>query len=106
MAPTILKMLGVPLRPDFDGAPIAYTKGDIKTRATVAHEHVSVEFWDGGNKPDGYKGKKNSKLYYDNTYKALRLVNGKNSFYYSVWCTGEREFFDMNVSISPTSLKS
>ena len=95
MAPTILKMLGVPLRKDFDGAPIPHTKDAITKRGSKQSEHVSVEFWDACGKPDGYKGKK-MKLYKDNSYKALRLVAGDQSFYYSVWCTGEREFYDMN----------
>ena len=99
MAPTILKMLGVPLRPDFDGAAVAYTSDAIKARSKTTHEHVSVEFWDAG-KPDGYRGSK-ANLYYDNTYKALRLVNFDNSFYYSVWCTNEHEFYDMKVLTTP-----
>ena len=96
MAPTILKMLGVPLRKDFDGAPIAYTRDTMAKRSKAPSEHVSVEFWDAGGKPDGYKGVKMSKLYKDNSYKALRLISDDKSFFYSVWCNGEREFYDMN----------
>lgn len=33
MAPTILQMLGVPTRPDFDGKPIAYTASDLSAPA-------------------------------------------------------------------------
>lgn len=37
------------------------------------------------------------KQYYNNTYKALRLISDENSFLYSTWCTGEHEFYDMNT---------
>ena len=96
MAPTILQMLGVPPRDDFDGAPLAYTQDMINNNGK--HQHVNVEFWDGGTafKPNGYRNSKN--LYYDNVYKALRLVAGDYSFYYAVWCNGEHEFYNMNVS--------
>jgi arylsulfatase A-like enzyme len=96
MAPTILQMLGVSLRKDFDGRPIAYARDTMASDAKKPSEHVSVEFWDSGGKPDGYKGKNIGKLYKDNSYKALRLISGGQSLYYSVWCDGEREFYDMN----------
>ena len=92
MAPTILQMLGVPLQDDFDGAPIAYTSQNISQ--STKQEIVSVEFWNsGGYTPIGF----HKDAYYNNTYKALRLLSDSNNFYYSTWCTGEREFYDMNV---------
>ena len=91
MAPTILKMMGVPLRGDFDGEPIAYTTDEISS--TSKNEHVNVEFWD--NDPRVKPGK----MYYDNTYKSLRIQTHGGNFYYSVWCNHEHEFYDMDVSI-------
>ena len=92
MAPTILEMLGLPMRDDFDGAPIAHTEESLLS--STKNELVNVEFWDaGGNTPIGLKAKD----YYDNTYKALRLMSANESFYYSTWCTGEREFYDMTA---------
>jgi hypothetical protein len=37
-------------------------------------------------------------LYANNTYKALRLMdNNSSSLFYSTWCTGEHEFYDMST---------
>lgn len=46
--------------------------------------------------PEGKFGNAMGK-YPNNTYKALRLVGEGYSLYYSVWCTGEREFYDLTV---------
>ena len=95
LAPTILQMLGVPLRPDFDGAPIAYTESTLN--ANDKGEHVNVEFWDGNTfKPKYYR--KHNGVYANNTYKALRMAAGDHSLYYSVWCTNQKEFYNMDVS--------
>lgn len=89
MAPTILKMLGVPLQGDFDGAPIAYTEAELA--GSNKSELVNVEFWNAGQTPIGVGNGE----YYNNTYKALRLMSNNESFFYSTWCTGDREFYDM-----------
>lgn len=91
MAPTILKMLGLPLQSEFDGAPIAYTKEDLVS--STKHELVNVEFWSAGATPVGM----HDGAYYNNTYKALRLISDDYSFLYTIWCTGEREFYDMTI---------
>lgn len=91
MAPTILKMLGVGLRDDFDGAPMAYTKEELAN--STKHEIVQVEFWGADGTPVGLK--KGS--YYNNTYKALRMTTDDNSLFYSAWCSGDHEFYDMWV---------
>lgn len=88
MAPTILQMLGVPLRDDFDGAPMAYTQDALSN--SIKNEIVQVEFWGGGIGPLGL----NAKTYYNNTYKALRMLSDDYNLYYSTWCTGEHEFYD------------
>ena len=94
VAPTILQMLGLPTRSDFDGAPLAYTQNEIS--GSTKNELVNVEFWTGAaHTPIGFKAGQ----YYNNTYKALRLMSGNESFYYSTWCTGEREFYDMNADL-------
>ena len=90
MAPTILQMLDVPLQHDFDGAPIAYTQGDLSS--SNKHELVNVEFWNSvGHTPIGFPRHQ----YYNNTYKALRLMSGDYSFLYTTWCSGEHELYDM-----------
>jgi hypothetical protein len=76
-------MLGVPLRDEFDGAPIAYTAQDLGIVNKT--ELVNVEFWNSGSTGPEH----------NNTYKALRLISEEYSFLYTKWCTGEREFYDM-----------
>lgn len=46
LAPTLLKILGIPLRDDFDGSPIPLVK-DVSANAleSARREHVQVEFW-------------------------------------------------------------
>ncbi len=92
VAPTILKMLGLPNRDEFDGAAMAYTKDELYS--STKQEIVNVEFWDGdAGAPIGVS----AHSYYNNTYKALRMYTNDYNLYYSTWCTGEREFFDMNA---------
>ncbi len=81
MAPTILQMLGVPALASyqFDGAPIPYTASALGT--TPQTELLNVEFWNGGGDPEGLP----AGLYYNNTYKALRVISDGNSFFYSKW---------------------
>lgn len=91
MAPTILQMLGVPDQDShaFDGTPIPYTEAELSRSSS--HELVQVESWTGLGSLEGItKG-----LYYNNTYKSLRLISDGNNLFYSVWCTGEREFYNM-----------
>ncbi|KAK3053173.1 hypothetical protein LTR09_005799 [Extremus antarcticus] len=99
MAPTILQMLGVPALASyqFDGAPIPYTASALGT--TPQTELLNVEFWNGGGDPEGLP----AGLYYNNTYKALRVISDGNSFFYSKWCTGEQEFYDMVSDASQLS---
>ena len=93
MAPTILQMLGVDTRDNFDGEPITYTQESMS--GSTKNEMVNVEFWTSTGAPAGLSNSN----YYNNTYKALRLLSGNESFYYSTWCTNEREFYDMNADI-------
>jgi N-acetylglucosamine-6-sulfatase len=91
MAPTLLSLANA-TRPDFDGSAIPLLSNTI-TRG----EHVNVEFW-GIGLPEGKFGiaePLGGLSYPNNTYKALRLVSGNYSLYYSVWCTGEHEFYDV-----------
>ena len=82
MAPTILTMLGLPLREEFDGAPIGFSAEALSTSNKT--ELVNVEHW---NSVPGSGGV--------NTYKAMRLLSDEYSFMYSKWCSGDREFYDM-----------
>lgn len=108
LSPTIMKLVGH-ARDDFDG--IAIPLKDQETEATnlslkSRHEHVNVEYWgmaipegqfghyegDSGNDWAGYKH-----AVRNNTYKGLRLIGDDCSIYYSVWCTGDREYYDVKL---------
>ncbi|RMZ82620.1 hypothetical protein DV738_g1698, partial [Chaetothyriales sp. CBS 135597] len=109
LAPTFLGLAGGPIRDDFDGLVI-----DVHTTAPGAageeeeeeahangknhrrrprNEHVNVEYW--GN---AYiEGQYDPGRIRNNTYKALRLVGEDYNLYYSVYCSGEHELYDLNV---------
>jgi N-acetylglucosamine-6-sulfatase len=94
MAPTLLSLANA-TRPDFDGSAIPLLSSARNT--TTRGEHINVEFW-GIGLPEGKFGiaePLGGLSYPNNTYKALRLVSGNYSIYYSVWCTGEHEFYDV-----------
>lgn len=98
-APTILRMMGVPLREEFDGRPFAYTHHTLKKRNKW--EHTGIEFWDGNEYgPNGEVRKaflSHEDYYFNGTYKGLRLrTKCGHSFFYNVWCTGEKELYDMS----------
>ena len=39
----------------------------------------------------------------NNTYKGLRIVHENYDLYYSVWCSGEHELYDVKVRERPVS---
>ncbi|KAF7509415.1 hypothetical protein GJ744_007978 [Endocarpon pusillum] len=99
LAPTFLTLAHGGLREDFDGSPIdihCHSKdgtgfGDFHPRK----EHVNVEYW-------GFalsEGEYDQKVFWNNTYKALRLIGEDYNVYYSVWCSGEHQLYDLNVRI-------
>lgn len=51
LAPTILKIFGIPMREEFDGSAIPLTPEDISEIAT-GREHVNVEFWGNRYNPE------------------------------------------------------
>jgi arylsulfatase A-like enzyme len=101
LAPTLFEIMGIPLRSDFDGVPIPTThQSIIKLKGSgKAKEHVQIEFWSTGN-PGEYNDNEPTNV--NNTYKGLRIVAEEYGFYYSVWCSGSHELYDMKVSPSYT----
>ncbi|KAM3419737.1 Arylsulfatase [Cercospora zeina] len=100
LTPTIMKLAGAD-RPDLDGTPMPLSQGALS--AGSFGEHVNVEYW-GKALPEGKYGKIGSEPFSpggppisarNNTYKALRLVADEYSLLYTVWCTGERELYDV-----------
>ncbi|KAI0810638.1 alkaline-phosphatase-like protein [Xylaria sp. FL0064] len=91
LAPTFLRLLGIPLREDFDGKPIPLTKREIESAQRARREHVNVEFWGRAISEGEHQVLERE----HNTYKAIRLSSPDYNLYYSVWCNDEHELYDM-----------
>lgn len=92
LAPTFLSLIGSNLQADFDGSPIPLTHLQDLSVTQDRQEHVNVEYW-------GFalaEGEYDQSFYWNNTYKGLRLIGKDYNVYYSVWCTGEHELYDLN----------
>ncbi|KPI41141.1 Arylsulfatase [Cyphellophora attinorum] len=91
LAPTFLSLVGGQLRSDFDGVAIPLSQEGLSDAISDRHEHVNVEYW-------GFaltEGDYDKTVYWNNTYKALRVIGKDYNLYYSVWCSGEHELYDM-----------
>jgi N-acetylglucosamine-6-sulfatase len=78
-----------------DGAGVPWREEEVRVEGG-RHEHVNVESW-------GIimsEGKYGAVLYPNHTYKALRVVGREYNLVYTVWCSGEKELYDLNVSQS------
>lgn len=98
LAPTFLQMAGVELKDEWqlDGQAMPLNARALQdaARSGAAQEHVNIESW-------GIimsEGKYGAELYPNHTYKALRVVGEQYNLLYTVWCSGERELYDLNVS--------
>ncbi|OAL50143.1 Arylsulphatase [Pyrenochaeta sp. DS3sAY3a] len=110
LAPTIMKLAGA-TQDGFDGSIMPLDEEEIlKAESSDRQEHINIEYW-GRAIPEGRWG------HYDdadqnkpspgqdwggylhsirnNTYKGLRLIGEDYNIYYSVWCTGDHEYYDM-----------
>lgn len=95
LAPTFLKLFGLPMRTKLDGQTIPLITGE---KDVTPGEHINVELWGSADVYETMPFKNNVPLPADvtnNTYKALRIVSDDYSLYYSVWCTNEHELYDM-----------
>ncbi|CAM1509412.1 Fc.00g031510.m01.CDS01 [Cosmosporella sp. VM-42] len=99
LAPTLLKLAGIELRPDFDGTPIPVRDDERSATGIIRHEHVAVEYWGKafaeGN-IGGFDGK-GQIIMPNNTYKGVRIVHKNYDLYYSAWCTNEHELYDLKT---------
>lgn len=104
LAPSIMKLAGNSIdNRKFDGSLI-----DIYNEFAHRSEHVGIEFW-GLGVPEGkygYSGKYQfvngtSNAYVNNTYKGIRIESESYGFYNSVWCTNEKELYDIKVWALP-----
>lgn len=99
IAPTIFSLIGKTPRKDFDGAAIPVTSNGLEFAKGKRHEHVSVEYWGFALTEGEYGGH----LYWNNTYKSLRILGAGYNLYYAVWCNNEHELYDLEVSLVPGS---
>lgn len=102
ISPTVLSLAGA-TREEFDGAVIPLQNPSVAD--ALNSEHVNIEFW-GKAIPEGIWGAYGDVWDPDvgskvtatnNTYKGLRIVAPEYSLYYSVWCSGEKEYYDVKV---------
>ena len=96
LTPTILKLANGGIeRPDLDGSPLPIDAKSLADPSTSG-EHVNVEYW-GTAFLEGIYGSpfEDPNGASNNTYKALRLIGSDYNLLYTVWCTGEREFYDV-----------
>ena len=91
IAPSIVHWAGASSDIELDGSPIPISGLTLKTRKKF--EHAQMEFW--GNPRDDLPVHKQRKI---NGYKALRVIGKDYNLFYSVWCDGSHEVYDMMVS--------
>jgi len=103
LAPTFLSLIGGTIRSDFDGSAIPVHASALESYSLqdAKSEHVNIEFW-------GFaltEGEYDQGVFWNHTYKALRLIGKDYNLYYSVWCSGEHELYDLKVrcSLDPLS---
>ena len=99
IAPTLLGIVGAPIRADSDGAAIPLRGVDIDAAAETRHDHVTVEYWGFAASEGRLFDERESRLVPNNTYKALRIIGEGYNFYYSVWCNNEHELYDLTVCV-------
>ncbi|KAH6693763.1 alkaline-phosphatase-like protein [Plectosphaerella plurivora] len=111
IASTILGLIGQQMSEDeTDGTPIPLSLVD---EAEARHEHVTIEYW-GLAVPESKYGSYGDTHWTDdsvlvgapgtgnNTYKAVRVISESYNFYYAVWCTNERELYDLKTDPGET----
>ncbi|KAI4656857.1 uncharacterized protein J4E78_006748 [Alternaria triticimaculans] len=111
LAPTIMKLAGQSLREDFDGSVMPLSQEDtLLAESAERQEHINIEYW-GRAIPEGIWGHYDNPVkenhppdqnwggylhsIRNNTYKGLRLIGEDYNIYYSVFCTGDKEYYDM-----------
>ncbi|KAM0324601.1 hypothetical protein ACHAQA_007989 [Verticillium albo-atrum] len=102
VAATVLQIAG--LSKELDGIALPLVASDS---VVGRQEHAVIEYW-GAAVPERIYGARSDRnreagvwhgYYLNNTFKGLRIVAEEYSLYYSVWCTNETEFFDLQVRI-------
>ncbi|KAI0599225.1 alkaline-phosphatase-like protein [Biscogniauxia sp. FL1348] len=96
LAPTLLDIAGAPPRADLDGLAIPLTAAGLSRARKQRHEHVTVEHW-GFASNEGQVFDWYPRLHPNNTYKAVRVIGASYDLHYQVWCSNERELYDLTA---------
>ena len=91
-----VEQIGVPILRDLDGSviPLHPSELDQAEKDGSFGEHINMEQW-GQILGEGIY---NNFTYPNNTYKAVRIVGSGYNLFYTVWCTGDHELYDLVVS--------
>ncbi|KAG0341032.1 hypothetical protein BG004_006175 [Podila humilis] len=86
---TVLKLAGLPVPDSLDAHSIPVLENKSVYGKDQSSEAFSVEFW-------SQAFMENSTARFDtNTYKSVRLIGNGYNLLYTVWCTGEHEYYDL-----------
>jgi N-acetylglucosamine-6-sulfatase len=87
IVPSIVHWAGASSSIDLDGSPIPIN--GLVVNIQRKFEHAAIEYW--GHTLDGAS---NHEL---TAYKVIRVIGQDYNLYYSVWCDGSHEVYDMQV---------
>ncbi|KAL9114548.1 MAG: hypothetical protein Q9227_001629 [Pyrenula ochraceoflavens] len=103
LAPTFLQMFGLdPTEQEgLDGKPMPYRAADLAKKPQF--ESVNIEYWGKGKYGEDAENvhgpsATHTKPWYDkHSYRAIRVFGSSPNYslFYSVWCTGDHELYDM-----------
>ncbi|KAJ3316197.1 hypothetical protein HDU93_004562 [Gonapodya sp. JEL0774] len=100
LAPTFLTLAGLPLRDDFDGAPIPLTAMDLGMAQLWGRkrEVTLAEMWiQGIGSVTEVPGQITNTAKLNTTYKSLRLIGPNYNIFYAIWCNNDHELYDMQA---------
>ena len=99
LAPTILQMAGAKLPSYLDGAAVPAI---APNPLTENFEHAQIEHWGDAGADEDMQYPEAAGVV-NTTYKALRLMGDGYNYYYSVWCNGDHELYDMSADAQQLS---
>ncbi|KAF9094816.1 hypothetical protein BGX23_001531 [Mortierella sp. AD031] len=86
---TVLKLAGLPVPDDLDAHSIPVLENKSVYGKDQPTEAFAVEFW-------SQAFMENTTARFEaNTYKSVRLIGQGYNLLYTVWCTGEKEYYDL-----------
>ncbi|KAG0359390.1 hypothetical protein BG005_000864 [Podila minutissima] len=86
---TVLKLAGIPVPDSVDAHSIPVLEDKAVYGKDQSSEAFAVEFW-------SQAFIENTTAAFDtNTYKSVRLIGKGYNLLYTVWCTGEHEYYDL-----------